>query len=82
MADQSLREVFSTRRVLRFPRSYDRREKKTRLSRHIPSPRLQSAEAEETQNREYDNDSADNPDQIVHGKPFSCLGLGHYDPIS
>jgi hypothetical protein len=31
-----------------------------------------SAKAEETQNREYDNDSADKPDQIVHGEPFSC----------
>jgi hypothetical protein len=55
-----------------FSRPYDRRENKTRLSRRMPSARLQSAEAEETQNREHDNDSADNPDQIVHGKPFSC----------
>ncbi|MEI1247690.1 hypothetical protein [Rhizobium aouanii] len=37
------------------------------MSRRMPSARLQSAEAEETQNREHDNDSADKPDQIVHG---------------
>ncbi|MBY5697695.1 hypothetical protein [Rhizobium leguminosarum] len=59
-----------------FPRPYDRRKNKTRLNRHMPSARLQSAEAEETQNREHDNDSADKPDQIVHGKPFSCLRGG------
>ncbi|MBB4437172.1 MULTISPECIES: hypothetical protein [Rhizobium] len=40
--------------------------------RTLLKQRLQSAEAEETQNREHDNDSADKPDQIVHGKPFSC----------
>ncbi|TAY74216.1 hypothetical protein ELH84_10225 [Rhizobium ruizarguesonis] len=42
----------------------------------FPSARLQSAEAEETQNREHDDDGADEPDQIVHGEPFSCLGSG------
>jgi hypothetical protein len=41
---------------------------------------LQSAEAEETQNREHDNDSADKPDQIVHGEPFSCLASGQLWP--
>ncbi|MHC2361623.1 hypothetical protein [Rhizobium leguminosarum] len=44
------------------------------------SMRLQSAEAEETQNREHDNDSADKPDQIVHGEPFSCLASGQLWP--
>ncbi|MBB3645607.1 hypothetical protein FHX14_001786 [Rhizobium sp. BK619] len=35
----------------------------------------QSAKAEEAQNREHDDDSADKPDQIVHGEPFSCFEL-------
>ncbi|MBY5600602.1 hypothetical protein [Rhizobium leguminosarum] len=77
MADQSrFVKCFQPGAYSGFPRSYDRREKKTRLSRRMPSARLQSAEAEETQNREHDNDSADKPDQIVHGKPFSCLRVG------
>ncbi|QSZ10403.1 hypothetical protein J3P71_11965 [Rhizobium leguminosarum] len=77
MADQSrFVKCFQPGACFGFPRPYDRREKKTRLSRRMPSARLQSAEAEETQNREHDNDSADKPDQIVHGKPFSCLRVG------
>jgi hypothetical protein len=43
-------------------------------ARRSPGHRkLYSAKAEETQNREHDNDSADKPDQIVHWEPFSCL---------
>ncbi|WP_246647560.1 hypothetical protein [Rhizobium laguerreae] len=77
LADQSrFVKCFNQARAPASPRPYDRREKKTRLSRRMPSARLQSAEAEETQNREHDNDSADKPDQIVHGKPFSCLRVG------
>ncbi|SCW89827.1 hypothetical protein SAMN02927900_06343 [Rhizobium mongolense subsp. loessense] len=40
------------------------------LSRRM-FPRLcDSAKAEETQNRDYDDDSADKPNEIIHGNPL------------
>lgn len=32
--------------------------------------RLRSAKAEETQNRNYDDDGADKPNEIIHGNPL------------
>ncbi|MBB4233588.1 hypothetical protein [Rhizobium esperanzae] len=55
---------------------------KDRSSRHdLHQQRLYSAKAEETQNREHDNDSADKPDQIVHWEPFSYLNRANCDPF-